>query len=440
MSSTVIVIIVAVVVLLALAVVAGVVLNRRRRIDLTDKPQVEEKPKRYQAGGGISLAPGGKKAPEEPEPVLDRPGTVPAEPALIDEIIDTQPAEVEPAPAPPVENEPVLDRAGTVPAEPALIDTPAPVEEIEPTAGRLERLRGRLSRSRSTFGQGLLGLLGAGDLDEDSWTEVEDTLLLADLGAATTTEIVERLRDELISRKVRTADDARNLLREVLVDALHPDMDRAVRALPHEKDGEKLPAVVLVTGVNGTGKTTTTGKLARVLVADGRTVLLGAADTFRAAAVEQLATWASRVGAEVVRGKEGADPAAVAFDSVKRGVESGVDAVLVDTAGRLHTKTGLMDELGKVKRVVEKQTKVDEVLLVLDATTGQNGLTQARVFAEVVDVTGIVLTKLDGTAKGGIVFQVQRELGVPVKLVGLGEGADDLAPFEPTAFVDALLN
>jgi fused signal recognition particle receptor len=439
-SSTVIVIIVAVVVLLALAVVAGVVLNRRRRIDLTDKPQVEEKPKRYQAGGGISLAPGGKKAPEEPEPVLDRPGTVPAEPALIDEIIDTEPAEVEPAPAPPVENEPVLDRAGTVPAEPALIDTPAPVEEIEPTAGRLERLRGRLSRSRSTFGQGLLGLLGAGDLDEDSWTEVEDTLLLADLGAATTTEIVERLRDELVSRKVRTADDARNLLREVLVDALHPDMDRAVRALPHEKDGEKLPAVVLVTGVNGTGKTTTTGKLARVLVADGRTVLLGAADTFRAAAVEQLATWASRVGAEVVRGKEGADPAAVAFDSVKRGVESGVDAVLVDTAGRLHTKTGLMDELGKVKRVVEKQTKVDEVLLVLDATTGQNGLTQARVFAEVVDVTGIVLTKLDGTAKGGIVFQVQRELGVPVKLVGLGEGADDLAPFEPTAFVDALLN
>jgi fused signal recognition particle receptor len=216
-------------------------------------------------------------------------------------------------------------------------------------------------------------------------------------------------------------------------------MDRAVRALPHESNGTKLPAVVLVTGVNGTGKTTTTGKLARVLVADGRTVVLGAADTFRAAATEQLTTWAERVGAEVVRGKEGSDPAAVAFDSVRRGVESGVDAVLVDTAGRLHTKTGLMDELGKVKRVVEKQTQVDEVLLVLDATTGQNGLTQARVFAEVVDITGIVLTKLDGTAKGGIVFQVQRELGVPVKLVGLGEGADDLAPFEPAAFVDALL-
>jgi fused signal recognition particle receptor len=419
-SSTVIVIIVAVVVLLALAVVVGVVLNRRRRIDLSEKPQVEEKPKKYQAGGGISLAPAEKADKAEKEPVLERPGTVPAEPALVDEITETEPA------AAPVEVEPE--------PEPALI------EEIEPTAGRLDRLRGRLSRSRSAFGQGLLGLLGAGDLDEDSWTEVEDTLLLADLGAATTTEIVDRLRAELVARKVRTADAARDLLREVLVDALHPDMDRAVRALPHQDDGAKLPAVVLVTGVNGTGKTTTTGKLARVLVADGRTVLLGAADTFRAAAVEQLATWAERVGAEVVRGKEGADPAAVAFDSVKRGIEAGVDAVLVDTAGRLHTKTGLMDELGKVKRVVEKQTKVDEVLLVLDATTGQNGLTQARVFAEVVDVTGIVLTKLDGTAKGGIVFQVQRELGVPVKLVGLGEGADDLAPFEPGAFVDALLN
>jgi fused signal recognition particle receptor len=410
-SSTLIVIIVAVVVLLALAVVVGVTLNRRRRISLTERQQVEEKPRStYQAGGGISLAPGGEKAAEPEEP-----------------------AEAEPVD----EAEPIVEEAELVvepePAEPV-------VEEIEPTEGRLERLRGRLSRSRSAFGQGLLGLLGAGDLDEDSWTEVEDTLLLADLGAATTQEVVDTLRAELVSRGVRTPEEARTLLRDVLVGALHPEMDRAVRALPHENgDGGKKPAVVLVTGVNGTGKTTTTGKLARVLVADGRTVVLGAADTFRAAATEQLATWAERVGAEVVRGKEGADPAAVAFDSVKRGTESGVDAVLVDTAGRLHTKTGLMDELGKVKRVVEKQAKVDEVLLVLDATTGQNGLTQARVFADVVDITGIVLTKLDGTAKGGIVFQVQRELGVPVKLVGLGEGADDLAPFEPEAFVDALL-
>ena len=243
------------------------------------------------------------------------------------------------------------------------------------------------------------------------------------------------LRTEVAARGVRTPEQARTLLREVLTAALLPELDRNVHALPH--DGR--PAVLLVAGVNGTGKTTTTGKLARVLVADGRTVVLGAADTFRAAAVEQLATWAERAGAQIVRGAEGADPASVAFDAVRKATESGADAVLLDTAGRLHTKTGLMDELGKVKRVVERQAVVDEVLLVLDATTGQNGVLQAQVFAEVIDVTGIVLTKLDGTAKGGIVFRVQRELGVPVKLVGLGEGADDLAPFEPEAFVDALL-
>ena len=400
MSSTLIVILVVVLVVLVVAVVVGVTLSRRRRIDLTEtKPAEEIKPGGYLAGGGISLAPGGdRQAPAVEEPVAE------VEP------------EAEPEPEPPH------------------------VEEIEPTTGRLERLRGRLARSQSAFGQGLLGLLGAGDLDEDSWTEVEDTLLLADLGTNTTQDVVTRLRAELVSRGVRTSEQARALLKDVLVDALHPEMDRAVRALPHDSETNgRRPAVVLVAGVNGTGKTTTTGKLARVLIAEGRTVVLGAADTFRAAAVDQLQTWAERVGAEVVRGKEGADPAAVAFDAVKRGIAAGVDAVLVDTAGRLHTKTGLMDELRKVKRVVEKQAKVDEVLLVLDATTGQNGLTQARVFAEVVDVTGIVLTKLDGTAKGGIVFQVQRELGVPVKLVGLGEGADDLAPFEPEAFVDALL-
>ncbi len=281
----------------------------------------------------------------------------------------------------------------------------------------------------------MLGLLGAGDLDEDSWEEVEDTLLIADLGSATTTSVVTALREQMATRNVRTTEQARALLRDVLVGALHPEMDRSVAALPHADH----PSVLLVVGVNGTGKTTTTGKLARVLVADGRRVLLGAADTFRAAATEQLQTWGERVGAEVVRGKEGADPAAVAFDAVAKGTELGVDVVLIDTAGRLHTKTGLMDELGKVKRVVEKKAAVDEVLLVLDATTGQNGILQARVFSEVVKVTGVVLTKLDGTAKGGIVFQVQRELGVPVKLVGLGEGADDLAPFEPEAFIDALL-
>lgn len=309
------------------------------------------------------------------------------------------------------------------------------IDAIDPTAGRLVRLRGRLARSQNAVGKSLLGLLGGGDLDEDAWEEVEDTLIMADLGPATTTEIVERLRSEMAIRAVRNEQQARAVLREVLVDTLDPGMDRSIRALPH--DGR--PSVLLVVGVNGTGKTTTTGKLARVLVADGRRVVLGAADTFRAAAADQLQTWGQRVGAEVVRGREGADPASVAFDAVVHGIDNGADAVLIDTAGRLHTKTGLMDELGKVKRVVEKKALVDDVILVLDATIGQNGLTQARVFADVVDITGVALTKLDGTAKGGIVFQVQRELKVPVKLVGLGEGADDLAPFEPGAFVDALL-
>ncbi|MEV6065655.1 signal recognition particle-docking protein FtsY [Nocardia sp. NPDC052001] len=323
--------------------------------------------------------------------------------------------------------------APAAPAEPeAEIDFTA---DIEPTAGRLNRLRGRLARSQNAVGKSLLGLLGGGDLDEDSWEEIEDTLVMADLGTAVTAAIVARLREEMAARTVRTAADARAVLREVLIEALRPELNRSIRALPHEDH----PAVLLVVGVNGTGKTTTTGKLARVLVADGRRVLLGAADTFRAAAADQLQTWGERVGAETVRGKESADPAAVAFDAVSAGIDRGVDVVLIDTAGRLHTKTGLMDELGKVKRVVEKKAEVDEVLLVLDATVGQNGLMQARVFAEVVDITGVALTKLDGTAKGGIVFQVQHELGVPVKLVGLGEGQDDLAPFEPGAFVDALL-
>ncbi|WP_438388358.1 signal recognition particle-docking protein FtsY [Actinopolyspora saharensis] len=360
-----------------------------------------------------------------------------AESSATEEVVAESTA-AEPAQAEAAQAESAPAESAPAEAEPAGAEVEA--EPIEPSTGRLERLRGRLSRSRSMFGQSVLGLLGAGDLDEDSWEEIEDTLLMADIGAATSSEIIQRLRTEVAARAVRTPEQARSLLREVLIDALGPQLSRDVQALPHgdPSDGGK-PAVLLVVGVNGTGKTTTTGKLARVLVSEGRSVLLGAADTFRAAAVEQLATWGERVGAEVVRGDEGADPASVAFEAVQRGADSGVDAILVDTAGRLHTKTGLMDELGKVKRVVEKRAQVDEVLLVLDATTGQNGLAQARVFADVVDVTGIVLTKLDGTAKGGIVFQVQRELGVPVKLVGLGEGADHLAPFEPEAFVDALL-
>jgi fused signal recognition particle receptor len=343
---------------------------------------------------------------------------------------------VEPTTQAPTTRAPTARPAPPVAMPPAPAGAPAaPTEAIDPAEGRLERLRGRLARSRSGFGQGLLGLLGAGELDEESWEDVEATLLQADLGPEMTAELVETMRVELARRAVRTPAQARQMLRDVLTEALRPELDRSVRALPHSGR----PAVLLVVGVNGTGKTTTTGKLARVLVAGGRHVVLGAADTFRAAAAEQLGTWGRRAGATVVRGPEGADPASVAFDAVKQAAEEGADAVLLDTAGRLHTKTGLMDELGKVKRVVSRQAEVDEVLLVLDATTGQNGLTQARVFGDVVNVSGIVLTKLDGTAKGGIVFRVQRELGVPVKLVGLGEGPDDLAPFEPAAFVDALL-
>ncbi|MFB8260261.1 signal recognition particle-docking protein FtsY, partial [Kitasatospora purpeofusca] len=363
--------------------------------------------------------------PKSQAPVITAPPT-PREPAVGEEA------------APPTEEprrtveEVQLPEAEVVPE--AVEEAPS-VEVPEPTAGRLVRLRSRLSRSQNSLGKGLLSLLSREHLDEDTWEEIEDTLLTADVGVAPTQELVERLRTRVKVLGTRTPDELRALLREELVELIGKDADRVVRSTKHEEG----PAVVLVVGVNGVGKTTTTGKLARVLVADGRSVVLGAADTFRAAAADQLQTWGERVGARTVRGPEGGDPASVAFDAVKEGIAEGVDTVLVDTAGRLHTKTGLMDELGKVKRVVEKHGPVDEVLLVLDATTGQNGLVQARVFAEVVDITGIVLTKLDGTAKGGIVIAVQRELGVPVKLIGLGEGADDLAPFEPGAFVDALI-
>ena len=317
-----------------------------------------------------------------------------------------------------------------------VVEAPAqPQDDIAPASGRLGKLRGRLSRSQNAIGQGLMGILSAGDLDDDAWEDIEDTLIMADLGTKSTMKVTDSLREKIAERGVSSEEEARAMLREALIEVGHPEMDRSIKAMPN--DGK--PAVIMVVGVNGTGKTTTTGKLARVLVSMGHNVLLGAADTFRAAAADQLETWGRRVGASTVRGKEGADPASVAFDAVAAGVDQGVDVVLVDTAGRLHTSVDLMDQLGKVKRVVEKKTEVDEVLLVLDATVGQNGLTQARIFRDVVDITGVVLTKLDGTAKGGIVFQVQEELGVPVKLVGLGEGADDLAPFEVEGFVDALL-
>lgn len=342
-----------------------------------------------------------------------------------------------PAPLPETHTDVLVqppDVAADTDAPPVEVSAPpATIEKPEPTASRLVRLRQRLAGTQGGFGKGLLALLSRDRLDEDTWESIEDVLLGADLGVQPTQQVVEGLRTRL--RVEGAPTDPKQALREELVKLVDPAMDRRLQV--SGEDGQ--PGVVLVVGVNGTGKTTTVGKLARILVAEDRKVTLGAADTFRAAAVDQLATWGERVGVEVVRGVEGGDPASVAYEAVQHGAADGVDTVIVDTAGRLQNKAGLMDELGKVKRVIEKQAPVTEVLLVIDATTGQNGLIQARVFSEVVDVTGVVLTKLDGSAKGGIVVAVQRELGVPVKLVGLGEGPDDLAPFDAEAFVDALL-
>jgi len=434
-------------VLVVVVLVVGLVRYRRRRISLSsaDTATPIDRSGGYTASSGITFT---QSAPAEPVERIDTSGlpavgddaTVPRD-APKRTVADIQLPEprlepTEPPPAPIEEVAPVAPDIGAAAPDVGAIAPTAPdVGTIAPPEGRLDRLRGRLAKSQNTLGRGMLGLLGGGDLDEESWEAVEDTLLIADLGPVVTESVVSALRSRMASSGVRTEADARAVVRDVLIAELRPDLDRSIKALPHDNK----PSVLLVVGVNGTGKTTTVGKLARVLVADGRRVVLGAADTFRAAAADQLQTWASRVGAEVVRGAEGADPASVAFDAVDKGIESGADVVVIDTAGRLHTKTGLMDELGKVKRVVSRRAAVDEVLLVLDATIGQNGLPQARVFAEVVDITGVALTKLDGTAKGGIVFRVQQELGVPVKLVGLGEGPDDLAPFEPAAFVDALL-
>ena len=423
-------------VLVVAALVVGLVLYRRRRITLSrpDTATPIDRSGGYAASSGITFT----ETSAPPVAQIDTTGLpgVGDDAAIPRDSVKRPIADVH-LPEPDVEPARVESDGDERLREDQKAEVPAQfdVGDIAPPEGRLERLRGRLAKSQNAIGRSMLGLLGGGDLDEDSWQDVEDTLLVADLGPTVTDSVVSALRSRLAGSTVRTEADARAVLRDVLISELQPGLDRSIKALPHAGS----PSVLLVVGVNGTGKTTTVGKLARVLVADGRRVVLAAADTFRAAAADQLQTWAARVGAHVVRGAEGADPASVAFDAVDAGIKDGADVVVVDTAGRLHTKTGLMDELSKVKRVVGRRAAVDEVLLVLDATIGQNGLAQAHVFAEVVDITGVVLTKLDGTAKGGIVFRVQQELGVPVKLVGLGEGPDDLAPFEPAAFVDALL-
>ena len=399
-------------------------------------------------GVGIAVARSSKKSV---------PTITPAAPATPVTAAPTTPADEAPADAPDARGSPspIDEAASLAPMSEPVVDggqdqVVAPLEEPveapelsvevpESVPSRMARLRSRLSRS-GTLGKAIVSVLSRGELKAADWEEVEDTLLVADLGLEATDTLIEALKNRVAVEGVHDTDSIKRFLSEELLALVDPAMDRSLH-LDRQGDNGKLPASILMVGVNGTGKTTTVGKLARVLVAEGKSVLLGAADTFRAAAGEQLGTWGDRVGVEVVASdREGADPASVAFDAVKVGADKNIDVVLVDTAGRLQTKSTLMDELGKVKRVMEKQAPVNEVLLVLDATTGQNGMKQAEVFAEVAGVTGIVLTKLDGSAKGGIVVSVQKALGVPVKFVGLGEGADDLAPFDPQGFVDAIVN
>lgn len=314
--------------------------------------------------------------------------------------------------------------------------TPA-VETPEAAGTRMQRLKARLSKSGNPFGKALFNILAKDQLSEADWEDVEDTLLLADVGAEASEQLVEELRNDARIAGQSDPAEVRAALKDKLLKLVGIDTDRRLNA---NKEGANKPSVIIMVGVNGTGKTTTAGKLSRLLVSEGKQVMLGAADTFRAAAADQLETWGAKVGVPVVRSdKDGADPASVVFEASAKAKEANADVLIIDTAGRLQNKSNLMDELGKIRRVTEKNLPVDEVLLVLDATTGQNGMTQAKVFAEAIGITGVVLSKLDGSAKGGIVISVQKELGVPVKLVGLGEGPDDLAPFDPEGFVDGIL-
>ncbi|MBT0995706.1 signal recognition particle-docking protein FtsY [Cellulomonas sp. DKR-3] len=390
---------------------------------------------------------GDRGGPTTPPSTVDE---VPTQPSAADAVDATGvpvpptagvPTGTAPTPGVPGQGAPPFEEELLEEASPAGAAPPLDLEVPAPAAGRLARLRERLARSGSPLGTRLLAVLSRDHLTEDDWDELEETLLLADVGAGPTGELIDALRTRVRVEGLKDPAQVRAVLREQLLALVDPSLDRSLRTAPSVSDeGARTPAVLLVVGVNGTGKTTTIGKLSRLLVAEGRSVVLGAADTFRAAAADQLETWGSRVGVPTVRSdREGADPASVAFEAVRTGKQAEVDVVVVDTAGRLQNKAGLMDELGKITRVIGKEAPLSEVLLVLDATTGQNGLNQARVFGEVAGVTGIVLTKLDGTAKGGIVVAVQRELGVPVKLVGLGEGPDDLAPFDAESFVDGLL-
>ena len=352
--------------------------------------------------------------------------------------VSSEPSETESAGTAPSGTEATGNKPAPVaePSKPA--ETVAPAVETPEAAGtRMQRLKARLSKSGNPFGKALFNILAKDQLSEADWEDVEDTLLLADVGAEASEQLVDELRNDARIAGQSDPAEVRAALKDKLLKLVGTDTDRRLNA---NKENANKPSVIIMVGVNGTGKTTTAGKLARLFVADGKKVMMGAADTFRAAAADQLETWGDKVGVPVVRSdKDGADPASVAFEASAKAKEENADVLIIDTAGRLQNKSNLMDELGKIRRVTEKNLPVDEVLLVLDATTGQNGMTQAKVFAEAIGITGVVLSKLDGSAKGGIVISVQKELGVPVKLVGLGEGPDDLAPFDPEGFVDGIL-
>lgn len=407
--------IIAVVVIAVLLIVGGIWMDRSRKKNI----QQSQEAAKAKADERLAAERAAQR-PTAPEPAEAK--RSPAE--------QTPDALAPPAEA-PVEEVETVEETGVV-EEPV-----PPVEKPEGKKGRLQRLRERLSKSSNPFGKALFNILAKDHLSETDWEDVEDTLLLADVGAEASEQLVEQLRTDARVTGETDPTQLREALRGELLALVGTDVDRSLEA---EKPGAKKPSVIIMVGVNGTGKTTTAGKLARLFVSEDKTVMLGAADTFRAAAADQLETWGAKVDVPVVRSdKEGADPASVAFEAAAKAKDDDVDVLIIDTAGRLQNKANLMDELGKIRRVTEKNLPVDEVLLVLDATTGQNGMAQAKVFAEAIGITGVVLTKLDGSAKGGIVISVQKELGVPVKLVGVGEGPDDLAPFDPESFVDGIL-
>lgn len=426
MDTNVIIAIVAVVVIAALLAIGGWWFGNRRKSAVSKSTEAAKAKAdaRLAAEAAAAKADASESAESEStetkSPVENKPA--PAEPAVTE-------------PAKPVETKPVE----TVPAEPeAAENVPVPAIETPEAAGtRMQRLKARLSKSGNPFGKALFNILAKDQLSEADWEDVEDTLLLADVGAEASEQLVGELRNDARIAGQSDPAEVRAALKDKLLKLVGTDVDRRLNA---DKEGANKPSVIIMVGVNGTGKTTTAGKLSRLLVSEGKQVMLGAADTFRAAAADQLETWGAKVGVPVVRSdKDGADPASVAFEASAKAKEENADVLIIDTAGRLQNKANLMDELGKIRRVTEKNLPVDEVLLVLDATTGQNGMTQAKVFAEAIGITGVVLSKLDGSAKGGIVISVQKKLGVPVKLVGLGEGPDDLAPFDPEGFVDGIL-